>query len=152
MLVDAGADLLAKDALGLTPLDLADKADHTETMAVLRGAVDRQEQEKQRDFYSLLDACAGGDLATVKTILGAENHPSDLVNFEEGFGGVVNYNYHSGICVAKLHLPYGYATQLRFNTMQQNMLALLSEEASPRSAVTSIDGKTGLLVLCALIL
>ena len=81
MLVDAGADLLAKDALGLTPLDLADKADHTETMAVLRGAVDRQEQEKQRDFYSLLDACAGGDLATVKAILGAENHPSDLVNF-----------------------------------------------------------------------
>ena len=41
---------------------------------------------------------------------------SDLVKFEEGFGGVVNYNYHSGICVAKLHLPYGYATQLRFNT------------------------------------
>ena len=81
MLVDAGADLLAKDALGLTQLDLADKADHTETMAVLRGAVDRQEQEKQRDFYSLLDACAGGDLATVKAILGAENHPSDLVNF-----------------------------------------------------------------------
>ena len=81
VLVDAGADLLAKDALGLTPLDLADKADHTETMAVLRGAVDRQEQEKQRDFYSLLDACAAGDLATVKTILGAENHPSDLVNF-----------------------------------------------------------------------
>ena len=46
---------------------------------------------------------------------------SDLVKFEEGFGGVVNYNYHSGICVAKLHLPYGYATQLRFNTMQQDM-------------------------------
>ena len=63
-----------------------------------------------------------------------------LVNFEEGFGGVVNYNYHSGICVAKLHLPYGYATQLRFNTMQQNMAAV---EAS-QSAVTSPEGKTGL--------
>ena len=65
---------------------------------------------------------------------------SDLVKFEEGFGGVVNYNYHSGICVAKLHLPYGYATQLRFNTMQQNMAAV---EAS-RLAVTSPEGKTGL--------
>ena len=81
VLVDAGADLLAKDALGLTPLDLADKADHTETMAVLRGAVDRQEQEKQRDFYSLLDACARGDLAAVRAILGAETHPSELVNY-----------------------------------------------------------------------
>ena len=81
VLVDAGADLLAKDALGLTPLDLADKADHTETMAVLRGAVDRQEQEKQKGFYNLLDACAGGDLTTVKNILAAETHPSDLVNF-----------------------------------------------------------------------
>ena len=109
VLVDAGADLLAKDALGLTPLDLADKADHTETMAVLRGAVDRQEQEKQRDFYSLLDACAGGDLATVKAILGAENHPSDLVNFvpngsssllfkasEHGQKEVVKYLLESG--------------------------------------------------------
>ena len=65
---------------------------------------------------------------------------SDLVKFEEGFGGVVNYNYHSGICVAKLHLPYGYATQLRFNTMQQNMAVV---EAS-QSAVTSPEGKTGL--------
>ena len=65
---------------------------------------------------------------------------SDLVKFEEGFGGVVNYNYHSGICVAKLHLPYGYATQLRFNTMQQNMAAV---EAS-QSAVTLPEDKTGL--------
>ncbi len=43
MLVEAGADLLAKDALGLTPLDLADKMEHTEVMEILRGAVDRQE-------------------------------------------------------------------------------------------------------------
>ena len=65
---------------------------------------------------------------------------SDLVKFEEGFGGVVNYNYHSGICVAKLHLPYGYATQLRFNTLQQNMAVL----EAPQSAVTSPEGKKGL--------
>ena len=40
----------------------------------------------------------------------------DLVKFEEGLSGVVNYDYHSGSgdCVAKLHLPYGYATQLQF--------------------------------------
>ena len=42
VLVEAGADLLAKDALGLTPLDLADKMEHTEVMEILRGAVDRQ--------------------------------------------------------------------------------------------------------------
>ena len=48
-------------------------------------------------------------------------YQSDLVKFEEGFGGVANYNYHSGICEAKLHLPYGYATQLRFNTLQQDL-------------------------------
>ena len=29
-----------------------------------------QEEEKQRDFYNLLEACAAGDLSTVKTILG----------------------------------------------------------------------------------
>jgi hypothetical protein len=29
-----------------------------------------QEEEKQRDFYNLLEACAAGDLASVKTILG----------------------------------------------------------------------------------
>jgi hypothetical protein len=39
----------------------------------------------------------------------------DLVKFEEGFSGVVNYNHHSGDCVADLHLPYGYSTQLRLH-------------------------------------
>ena len=56
--------------------------------------------------------------STLQTYYG---YQSDLVKFEEGFGGVANYNYHSGICEAKLHLPYGYATQLRFNTMQQDL-------------------------------
>ena len=32
----------------MTPLDLADKADHTECMAALRDAVDKKEQEKQK--------------------------------------------------------------------------------------------------------
>jgi len=36
VLVEAGANLMARDHLGLTPLDLADKADHSECMAVLR--------------------------------------------------------------------------------------------------------------------
>ena len=67
--------------LGLTALDLADKADHTECMAVLREAVDRQVQEKHRHFYHLLDACAAGDLNTVKSILTPDNNSSDLVNF-----------------------------------------------------------------------
>lgn len=47
----------------------------------------------------------------------------DLVNFQdEGFrqAVVVNYNDHSGDCLAKLHLPYGYATQLRFNIITQS--------------------------------
>ena len=66
---------------GLTAQDLADKADHTECMAVLREAVDRQQQEKQRHFYHLLEACAAGDLQTIKTILAPENVSDDLVNF-----------------------------------------------------------------------
>ena len=77
-MVEAGADLLAKDALGLTPLDLADKMDHTECMEVLREAVDKKEQEKQKDFYNLLDACAAGDINTVKTILGKKKRKNNL--------------------------------------------------------------------------
>jgi ankyrin repeat protein len=42
VLVDAGANLLVRDHLGLTPLDLADKAEHTECMSVLRMAADKQ--------------------------------------------------------------------------------------------------------------
>ena len=42
VLVDAGANLMIRDHLGLTPLDLADKAEHTECMAVLRAAADKQ--------------------------------------------------------------------------------------------------------------
>ena len=37
---------------------------------VLRRAVDEKEEEKQKDFYYLLDACVAGDLNTVKFILG----------------------------------------------------------------------------------
>ncbi len=53
--MEAGADLLAKDSLGLTPLDLADKMEHTEVMEILRGAVDRQEcGYRLRRFFSSL--------------------------------------------------------------------------------------------------
>ena len=80
-LIEAGADLLAKDSLGLTALDLADKADHTECMAVLRDAFDRQEQDKQKHFYHLLDASAAGDLNTIKNICASESPSLNLVNF-----------------------------------------------------------------------
>ena len=50
-------------------------------MAVLREAVDRQEQEKQRHFYHLLEACAAGDTNTVRTILSQDSISSNLVNF-----------------------------------------------------------------------
>ena len=42
VLVEAGANLLVRDHLGLTPLDLADKAEHAECMAILRAAADKQ--------------------------------------------------------------------------------------------------------------
>ena len=42
----------------------------------------------------------------------------DLVNFENGFRdkAVVKYNLNeqAGICEAEIHLPYGYATQIKF--------------------------------------
>ena len=50
-------------------------------MVVLRGAVDKQEQEKQMDFYHLLDACAAGDLNTVRSILGSDSQVGELVNY-----------------------------------------------------------------------
>lgn len=38
LLLDHGADLLAKDANGMTALDLAEYGDHEQCMAVLKGA------------------------------------------------------------------------------------------------------------------
>lgn len=38
LLLDHGADLLAKDANGLTALDLAEQGEHTQCMAVLKNA------------------------------------------------------------------------------------------------------------------
>lgn len=38
MLLDHGADLLAKDANGLTALDLAEQGEHTQCMTVLKNA------------------------------------------------------------------------------------------------------------------
>ena len=55
VLVEAGANLLVRDHLGLTPLDLADKAEHAECMAILRAAADKQVWE-----HSLMASCNWG--------------------------------------------------------------------------------------------
>ena len=52
VLVEAGANLLVRDHLGLTPLDLADKAEHAECMSVLRAAADKQVQKKIATCFS----------------------------------------------------------------------------------------------------
>ena len=38
LLVQHGADLMAKDANGFTPLDIAEKSDHVDCMSVLKQA------------------------------------------------------------------------------------------------------------------
>ena len=44
--------------LGLTPLDVAEKADHEECMVVLRAAADKIEAQRVETLTILQDACS----------------------------------------------------------------------------------------------
>ncbi|XP_046393381.1 leucine-rich repeat serine/threonine-protein kinase 1 [Ischnura elegans] len=57
--------LLARDACGLTPLDIAEKGDHTECMLILKEAADEKERRRQESHAALRNACAQGEPPSV---------------------------------------------------------------------------------------
>lgn len=58
VLVEAGASLLIRDHLGMTPLDVAEKAEHEESMIVLRAAADKIEAQRVETLSILQEAAA----------------------------------------------------------------------------------------------
>ena len=75
-----------RDHLGLTALDVAEKADHEECMIVLRAAADKIEAQRIETLTILQDACSHGDFSAVKSILSALDPYSvqNLINFAPG--------------------------------------------------------------------
>nr|XP_045599191.1 leucine-rich repeat serine/threonine-protein kinase 1-like isoform X5 [Procambarus clarkii] len=69
LLLDHGADLLAKDANGLTALDLAEQGEHTQCMTVLKNAADARELARQELHSALRESCSRGDVSRAKAIL-----------------------------------------------------------------------------------
>ena len=86
VLVESGASMTVRDHLGLTALDVAEKADHEECMIVLRAAADKVEAQRVETLTVLQDACSQGDLPAVKSILSALDPGSvqNLINFAPG--------------------------------------------------------------------
>ncbi|CAB4057710.1 unnamed protein product [Lepeophtheirus salmonis] len=78
VLVEAGSNLSLRDALGLTALDLAEKGDHLECMAVLSRAAHVQEETRLSRLQLLHDACVSGDLQTME---------EDLFQLQSSHGG-----------------------------------------------------------------
>ena len=58
ILVEAGASMTIRDHLGMTALDVAEKADHEECMIVLRAAADKIEAQRIETLTILTDACS----------------------------------------------------------------------------------------------
>ncbi len=58
VLVEAGASMLIRDHLGLTALDVAEKAEHEECMLVLRAAADKQETQRLETLSVVQEACS----------------------------------------------------------------------------------------------
>uniref|UniRef100_T1HIN4 non-specific serine/threonine protein kinase n=1 Tax=Rhodnius prolixus TaxID=13249 RepID=T1HIN4_RHOPR len=69
LLVQNGADLMAKDANGLTALDIAEKSEHTECMNILKKAAEAKESLRQSSHRTLREACTNGDVVLVKSII-----------------------------------------------------------------------------------
>lgn len=65
---------------------MAEKADHEECMIVLRAAADKIEAQRIETLTVLQEACSGGDLMAVKSILSALDSASvqNLINFAPG--------------------------------------------------------------------
>ncbi|KAL1122208.1 hypothetical protein AAG570_003613 [Ranatra chinensis] len=69
LLVQHGADLMAKDANGFTALDIAEKCDHSKCMEILKQAAEAKETLRETTHRALREACISGDTALVKTII-----------------------------------------------------------------------------------
>ena len=87
-----------RDHLGLTALDVAEKADHEECMIVLRAAADKIEAQRVETLTILQDACSQGDLPAVKSILSALDPGSvqNLINFAPGGANTL---FFKGQCI-----------------------------------------------------
>ena len=86
ILVEGGASMTIRDHLGLTALDVAEKAEHEECMIVLRAAADKIEAQRIETLTILQEACSQGDLPAVKSILSTLDTASvqNLINFAPG--------------------------------------------------------------------
>ena len=62
---------MIRDHLGLTPLDLADKAEHTECMAVLRAAADKQVELTNSNHGASLERHWGLSLVSHQQVTGS---------------------------------------------------------------------------------
>lgn len=69
LLLDYGADILARDAEGLMATDIAERAGHTDVVDLLRSAADEQEQQRQEIFMGLWQACTSGDVEKTRKII-----------------------------------------------------------------------------------
>ncbi|KAK7861679.1 hypothetical protein R5R35_005355 [Gryllus longicercus] len=69
LLLSHGADLMARDNNGLTPLDISEKGEHVDCMEILKQAADAKESARQSSHHALRDTCANGDAALVRALL-----------------------------------------------------------------------------------
>lgn len=69
LLVQNGADLMAKDANGLTALDIAEKSEHAECMKILKKAAEARESIRQSSHRTLREAISSGDVVVARQVI-----------------------------------------------------------------------------------
>ncbi|KAH6928290.1 hypothetical protein HPB50_013953 [Hyalomma asiaticum] len=88
LLLDSGADLLARDAQGQTATDVAELAGHAQVAEMLRMATEELEQKHQESYTRLAAACALGQVDEVRALLTELGPRAEaVVNSEGGAGG-----------------------------------------------------------------
>ncbi|XP_021920937.1 leucine-rich repeat serine/threonine-protein kinase 1 isoform X3 [Zootermopsis nevadensis] len=79
LLLAHGADLVARDNSGLTPLDIAEKCEHMQCMLILKQTADAKETSQQKFHAALRDACAAGEVSVLKSLLQQLGSEAQLV-------------------------------------------------------------------------